>query len=45
MVAVDPVYTCATGTVTYAQAGWHSGMGYNGLDSYGNYVLIDHGNG
>ena len=41
----EPVYACAAGTVTYAQAGWHSGMGYDGLASYGNCVFIDHGSG
>ncbi|MEY8576363.1 peptidoglycan DD-metalloendopeptidase family protein [Oscillospiraceae bacterium 21-37] len=40
-----PVYACAAGTVTYAQAGWHSGMGVDGLASYGNCVFIDHGSG
>ncbi len=41
----EPVYACAAGTVTYAQAGWHSGMGYDGIASYGNCVFIDHGSG
>ncbi len=40
-----PVYACAAGTVTYSQAGWHSGMGYDGIASYGNCVFIDHGSG
>jgi len=40
-----PVYACAAGTVTYAQAGWHSGMGYDGIPSYGNCVFVDHGSG
>lgn len=40
-----PVYACAAGTVTYAQAGWHSGMGVDGLASYGNCVFVDHGSG
>ena len=40
-----PVYACAAGTVTYAQAGWHSGMGVDGIASYGNCVFVDHGSG
>ena len=40
-----PVYACAAGTVSYAQAGWHSGMGYDGIASYGNCVFVDHGSG
>lgn len=41
----QPVYACAPGVVSYAQGGWHSGMGVNGIASYGNCVFIDHGNG
>ncbi len=41
----EPVYACAAGTVTYAQPSWHSGMGYDGIASYGNCIFIDHGNG
>ena len=41
----EPVYACAAGTVTYAQAGWHSGMGIDGIASYGNCVFVDHGSG
>lgn len=40
-----PVYACAAGTVTYIQAGWHSGMGVDGIASYGNCVFVDHGSG
>ena len=40
-----PVYACAAGTVSYAQAGWHSGMGVDGIASYGNCVFVDHGSG
>ena len=40
-----PVYACAAGTVTYAQADWHSGMGYDDIASYGNCVFLDHGSG
>ncbi len=40
-----PVYACAAGTVMYSQAGWHSGMGSDGIASYGNCVFIDHGSG
>lgn len=41
----EPVYACAAGTVTYTQAGWHSGMGVDGIASYGNCVFVDHGSG
>lgn len=40
-----PVYACAAGTVSYAQAGWHSGMGYDDIASYGNCVFVEHGSG
>lgn len=41
----DPVYAAAPGKVIKVQGEWNPAMGKSGMASYGNYVMIDHGNG
>lgn len=41
----DPVYAAAPGKVIKVQGEWNPDMGKSDMASYGNYVIIDHGNG